>query len=137
MGICLYCNSALLKSNRKYCSNKCQADYTYAAYIKKWLLGEEDGSRGKVTKNFSGHVVRYLYERYDSRCSLCGWNKVNKKLGKTPLEIDHIDGDHNNNKLSNLRLICPNCHSLTDTFRNLNYGNGRKWRKDKYIRVKL
>ena len=35
-----------------------------------------------------------------------------------PLELDHIDGNHKNNVLSNLRLLCPNCHSLTPTFRN-------------------
>lgn len=34
------------------------------------------------------------------------------------LELDHIDGDNNNNNLDNLRLLCPNCHSQTETFRS-------------------
>jgi hypothetical protein len=41
------------------------------------------------------------------------------------LEIDHKDGDPYNNHHSNLRLICPNCHSQTNTFKNRNKGKGR------------
>jgi hypothetical protein len=39
-----------------------------------------------------------------------------------PLEVDHIDGDWQNNLLRNLRLLCPNCHSVTDTYRGRNIG---------------
>jgi hypothetical protein len=39
-----------------------------------------------------------------------------------PLELDHIDGDRSNNELSNLRLLCPNCHAQTDTYRGRNVG---------------
>ena len=42
-----------------------------------------------------------------------------------PLEIDHIDGNSENNSEENLRLICPNCHSLTANYRGANRGNGR------------
>ena len=37
-----------------------------------------------------------------------------------PLELDHIDGNRHNHKLENLRLLCPNCHSQTDTYRGKN-----------------
>jgi 5-methylcytosine-specific restriction endonuclease McrA len=37
-----------------------------------------------------------------------------------PLEVDHRDGDRLNNELSNLRLLCPNCHALTPTYRGKN-----------------
>lgn len=37
-----------------------------------------------------------------------------------PLELDHIDGNHVNNNLSNLRLLCPNCHALTPNYRGKN-----------------
>jgi hypothetical protein len=62
-------------------------------------------------------------------CCKCGWHKINKTSGKIPLEINHIDGDSTNNVESNLELICPNCHSLTSTYRGLNKGHGRKERK--------
>ncbi|MFA6404894.1 MAG: HNH endonuclease signature motif containing protein [Candidatus Paceibacterota bacterium] len=81
-----------------------------------------------MTKNISAYLKKYLFEKFQYRCSLCGWNKINKTSGKVPLEIDHIDGNAENNMEKNLRLICPNCHALTPHFRNLNKGNGRAWR---------
>ena len=43
-----------------------------------------------------------------------------------PLEIEHIDGNALNNKEENLILLCPNCHSLTKTYRGANRGNGKR-----------
>jgi 5-methylcytosine-specific restriction endonuclease McrA len=40
-----------------------------------------------------------------------------------PLEIDHIDGDSTNNSLDNFRILCPNCHAQTPTYRGLNIKN--------------
>lgn len=92
-------------------------------YIEKWLAGEVDGGNdnwGGVSK----HIRRYLRIKYNNSCCLCGWNKVNPYTNKIPLEIDHIDGDPLNHSESNLRLICPNCHSLTETYRGHNKKNG-------------
>jgi len=50
-----------------------------------------------------------------SSCNLSDW--LSKPI---PLELDHIDGDNTNNELSNLRLLCPNCHALTPTYRGRN-----------------
>jgi 5-methylcytosine-specific restriction endonuclease McrA len=58
---------------------------------------------------------------------------VHPQTGRIPLEIDHIDGDSGHNTEGNLRLLCPNCHSLTPSYRNLNKGNGRLWRREKYV----
>ena len=46
-------------------------------------------------------------------CSLFAWNGQ-----PISLELDHIDGNKSNHHLPNLRLLCPNCHSQTKTFRN-------------------
>ena len=56
----------------------------------------------------------------------CGWSKVNTSTGKIPLTVNHIDGNHRNNRPENLELICPSCHSLTPNYGALNKGNGRR-----------
>jgi len=51
-------------------------------------------------------------------CSNCG---ITTWLGQpAPLELDHVDGNNNNNNIDNLRLLCPNCHALTPTYRGKN-----------------
>jgi predicted RNA-binding Zn-ribbon protein involved in translation (DUF1610 family) len=54
------------------------------------------------------------------RCALCGTEAVWRDR-PLPLEVDHVDGDWRNNRIENLRFLCPNCHSTTDTYR----GRGR------------
>ncbi|MBV9041840.1 MAG: HNH endonuclease, partial [Acidimicrobiia bacterium] len=46
-----------------------------------------------------------------NRCAECGIHEWHGR--ELTLHLDHIDGDPMNNELSNLRLLCPNCHSLT------------------------
>ncbi len=123
-----------IKSKSKYCSNKCQIDRQYKIYIENWKNGHKDGNRGISTRNISNHLKKYLFSKFKNKCVLCGWNQRHPKTGDVLLEIDHIDGDSENNSESNLQLLCPNCHSLTDNYKNLNKGKGRLWRKEKYKR---
>ena len=52
-------------------------------------------------------------------CELCRWAKAAPD-GRIPLELDHINGDPADNRLHNLRVLCPNCHSLQPTHRARN-----------------
>jgi hypothetical protein len=58
------------------------------------------------------------------KCEECGWNKVSVD-GRTPVELDHINGDNMDNRLCNLRILCPNCHSLKLTHRGCNRKEGK------------
>jgi len=118
----------------KFCSNRCQIDYQHKRWVERWKKGEVNGNIGITVRNVSAHLKKYLEEKFGNKCFVCGWNKKHPVTSVVPLEIDHIDGNAENNSEVNLRLLCPNCHALTPFYKNLNKGNGRKWRMDKYIK---
>ena len=129
-GICLNCNkeyNVYKSSKEKFCSNKCQKEYEYKTYIEKWKNGEENGIKGKY--GISNHIRRYLFDKYNCCCQICGWNEINPFTKNIPLQIHHIDGNCLNNKEENLQLLCPNHHSLTETFGSLNKVSNRKTKK--------
>ena len=135
MTACNNCATPFFERHQvKFCSNKCQADFQYRVWIDDWKKGKVTGNIGLTTKNISGHLKRYLGEKFYHQCSACKWSKRHPITGAIPLEIDHIDGNAENNLESNLRLLCPNCHALTPFYKNLNKGKGRKWRMKKYMR---
>lgn len=59
---------------------------------------------------------RLVAKGWSYACALCG---TSQWMGKPlVLHLDHINGVHNDNRYVNLRLLCPNCHSQTDTYCN-------------------
>ncbi len=60
----------------------------------------------------------YLEGLKQNKCEVCGVDKWNGSV--IECELDHIDGNSKNHSLDNLRILCPNCHSQTETFRAKN-----------------
>jgi hypothetical protein len=50
----------------------------------------------------------------NNKCEVCGISEWNSN--PINMQLDHIDGDPHNHRLENLRMICPNCHSQTETY---------------------
>ena len=118
---CLDCSKVLSRNNKIYCDNQCQ---------------QNAQRKSKIAKGFDKCSARfmkaYLIQEHGAKCMVCKWNEVNQTTGNVPIEINHIDGNSENNELSNLELLCPNCHSLTSNYKALNKGHGRYVRRQRY-----
>lgn len=80
--------------------------------IESYLSNERNISSHKLRlKLFSSGIKKENCEN----CGLHVWQGV-----KIPLELHHIDGNHSNNTLSNILILCPNCHALTQNYRGKN-----------------
>lgn len=123
--ICPACGKQVKRAVDKFCNNRCQNEYQYRTYIERWLAGLELGYKGSFYA-ISDNVRRWMRETRGEQCSNCGWAKKHPLTRRIPLTIDHIDGDVSNCRPENLRFLCPNCHSLTDTFGSLNRGRGKR-----------
>lgn len=123
--ICSGCSTEFnsTKPTRKYCTVGCKS-----ASIKRDLI---TAFKNGVVVNHRA-ARRILIELVGSNCSLCNWSAINPKSQKCPIELDHIDGNPNNTVISNVRLLCPNCHSIQPTYKALNKGNGRFSRLERY-----
>ena len=97
-----------------------------------WNKGLFDYSRfqyGKVIKSTTAlNALIALRGNQCENCKLTKWQNQD-----ITLEIHHIDGDRLNNVLSNLQLLCPNCHSLTKNYKGKNINTGKKEVSDEQL----
>jgi hypothetical protein len=159
---CSFCEMKLTFEQRrnKFCSKSCSASYNnrgVTRHIKRSRICSCGNSKKLANKYCDECAGKYIYRRIKSveaaktdearkrllieqrghRCEDCGlveWKQV-----PIPLELHHIDGDSDNNKESNLQLLCRNCHALTDNHKRRNksgrrqferrkrYSNGQTW----------
>ena len=114
---CEHCSKPLIRHQAKFCSPECfQED--------RWRQAKESGDLSPP------QLRRFCREKFGDVCQSC-FNS--EWMGKTiPLEVEHIDGNSDNNSEKNLSWLCPNCHALTPTYKAKNKGNGRAARRERY-----
>lgn len=93
------------------------------AEVQKQTLASKNYQRfldGLITDGKA--LKKWLIATVGETCTLCGmlpeWNG-----NYLSLQVDHVDGNHKNNHPTNIRLVCPNCHSQTDTFSGKKHRN--------------
>jgi 5-methylcytosine-specific restriction endonuclease McrA len=86
-----------------------------------WNKGNYSGT--KFEYNGTGNHKQVLILERGHTCESC--NKKTWLKQQIVLELDHIDGDRKNNTRENLQLLCPNCHSMTKTWRGRNINSGK------------
>lgn len=129
-GKCFHCGENT-KKNRKFCNSKCQGDYNWSEKL-KIIESTQEVNISEFERVNRNYAKRYMIETVGHKCSIC--NKTKWLGNDIPLVLDHIDGDSENNKLDNFRLVCGNCNMILPTFagRNKGTGKGRKYRRERY-----
>ena len=113
---CLFCGKQCLSKKSMFCSHTCCSKYAWD--IEKTEIEQEQKVIAKRDER------RYLLEKKGNICDVCKnsiW--MDKPIA---LSVHHIDGDSRNSSLSNLSLLCWNCHAQTPTFMSKNRKIGRR-----------
>ena len=117
---CKTCGAESKVSHQKmnvYCSIACSTKG-------KLLESIERAKEGLVRERST--LRKVLAELNGYHCVVCNISEHNGQ--SITLQVDHTNGNAGDNSLNNLRLICPNCHSQSDTFSGRNKGSGRATR---------
>jgi len=119
---CEVCGGTIKRNASKYCSSSCCAKA-------KWEKTKRKIQKtGKIDNSKQGR--KYFIEAQGCVCSICGceeWNRL-----PIPLVLDHINGNADDWRLQNLRMVCHNCDAQLPTYKNKNRGNGRHTRRQRY-----
>lgn len=122
---CPFCDGIIKERHNKYCSITCSANDRHKQKNKETHDRMING--GYINPRA---IKNYLIDTRGVKCQIC--KRTTWMKHPIPLILDHVDGNHTNNKLENLRLVCGNCDMQLPTYKGKNFGNGRYSRKMRY-----
>ena len=158
---CLNCKKQLIttiKENRQFCNKSCSASHTNTftkvkiknkcldcnaeiarTMVRCKICGAKNQQHKRDLRVIDGTskiagCKSYILRTRGHRCEDCQLTEWMTK--PVPLELEHVDGNSENNDLKNLKLLCCNCHALTSTYKGRNIGNGRHFRRVRYAEGK-
>lgn len=79
---CLNCGKEITRGGR-FCNNTCYAEYERKQYIERWKQGKETGIIGE--DGIATAVRKYMFEKNNNSCEICGWHETNPYTGLIPL----------------------------------------------------
>lgn len=120
MRTCKFCKNkfhSLHSYNQKYCNKQCLQNH------REYNIQTDGFGDGHYHNNT---IRRYLIKKHGNSCMICGQSGDDWNGKPITLIVDHIDGKSNNNKLDNLRIVCPNCDCQLPTYKAKNKGNSSR-----------
>jgi len=118
---CCRCKNKCKSNKSKYCSRECRNIHHRETKDKQIL------SNGFGDGHYHNNTIRkYMIKHHGNFCMICGQSGDDWNGKPITLIVDHIDGRSNNNKLDNLRIVCPNCDCQLSTYKAKNKGNSTR-----------
>lgn len=122
---CLNCGKEFRSNANYFCSMPCCSEYAW----KKWCqrvdeVGFFEGYDGSDVGGNARKPKKYILDKQDGKCALCG---INSWQGKpVPFVLDHKNGDSTDWNVENIRVICRNCDGQLPTYCGKNKGKGKR-----------
>lgn len=122
---CLNCGNKLKNNVSIYCSIRCYNDYKWNEWCKSIdKSGFFEGYDASISGGNAARPKKYILSKQHGKCAIC---EISEWRGEpVPFILDHINGDSNNWKVNNVRVICRNCDGQLDTYCGKNIGKGTR-----------
>ena len=130
-GACVRCGEGVARG-ATYCSLGCSIEYKKEKRVEDWLSERFIPAH---IQSIDSSIRPWILNDQMGLCSICRGPQEHNGI-KLTFILDHIDGNSEDNRRNNLRMICPNCDSQLPTYKSKNKGNGRHYRRQRYANGK-